>query len=195
MIYLLLADGSFECEWEYKTMFLWCGGRKKWTFVAFHGFISDFIDNCMELTNNKLPRNDSGGDGISSENKDSLSHTELHRTVTVIPGIEKNKKEIIIVTCSFRTAACGIFWLLDVAQFSPLCEHSGPILVNSTAEQTRVYPTYHWYLLETAKEVKWPNISLKHVVQRVCLETLNSHNGWQKPGEYWIWRGEKVSPL
>lgn len=77
--------------------------------LHFHGLISDFIDNCMELTNNKLPRNDSGGGGISSENKDSLSHTELHRTVAVIPGIEKNKKEIIIVTCSFRTAACGIF--------------------------------------------------------------------------------------
>lgn len=45
----------------------------------------------MELLNNKLPRNDSGGVGISFETKDSLSHTELHRTVAVTPDIKKKK--------------------------------------------------------------------------------------------------------
>lgn len=57
------------------TVVLCCGGGKK----KLHSFISDFIDNCMELLSNKLPRHGSGGDGIRFENKDSLSHTELKR--------------------------------------------------------------------------------------------------------------------
>jgi len=50
----------------------------------------------VELTNNKLPKNDSGGDGNSFENQDGLFHAEFHRTIPVTAGIKKNQAHLLL---------------------------------------------------------------------------------------------------
>lgn len=81
--YLQVNPLSADENKHYSVFVVWWWEKNE--TVAFNGFISDFIDIFMELLNNKIPRNGSGG----HENKDRISHTELHRLWSV--GLKKRK--------------------------------------------------------------------------------------------------------